>query len=167
VERKILSPGLILKYLNAEIKNSLKQNSDQSTQRDGMDIVLIHLDPTMRKLTYSGANRPLYVVRNKEVTEYKATKHAIGGFTKYDQVFEEKTIDLEGGDFICLSTDGYADQFGGPNGKKLMTRKLKDFLTEVYLLSAHEQKAKLEQAFNNWKGQQAQVDDVCLIGFKV
>lgn len=167
VERKIQNPGLILKYLNAEIKNSLKQNNDQSTQRDGMDIVLIHLDHTMRKLTYAGANRPLYVIRNNEVKEYKATKHAIGGFTKYDQNFEETKIELEGGDFICLSTDGYADQFGGPHGKKLMTKKLKEFLAEVGFLSAYEQKTKLEEAFNNWKGMQAQVDDVCLIGLKV
>ncbi len=167
VERKILSPGLILKYLNAEIKNSLKQNTDESKQRDGMDIVLIHLDPTMRKLTFAGANRPLYIIRNREVTEYKATKHAIGGFTKYDQNFEETKIELEGGDFICLSTDGYADQFGGPNGKKLMTKKLKELLSEVSFFGANEQKTKLEEAFNNWKGDHAQIDDVCIIGLKV
>lgn len=167
VERKIWSPGLILKYLNAEIKNSLKQNTDQSTQRDGMDIVLIHVDADKKKLTYAGANRPLYLIRNKTVQEYKATKHAIGGFTKYDQSFDETKIDLEKDDFICLSTDGYADQFGGPNGKKLMTKKLKEFLRDVSMLSSQEQKTKLEQAFNNWKGYQAQIDDVCLVGIKV
>jgi serine phosphatase RsbU (regulator of sigma subunit) len=166
VERKMRSPALILKYLNAEIKNSLKQNTDQSVQRDGMDIALIYFDISSQKLIYAGANRPLYIIRNKEVIEYKATKHAIGGFTKYDQTFEEIKIDLQKGDLICLSTDGYADQFGR-DGKKFMTKKLKTLLAQISHLSAADQKAQLESVFNNWKGLQEQVDDVCLIGLKV
>lgn len=167
VERKMHSPGLILKYLNAEIKNSLKQNSDQSTQRDGMDVAMIHLDLTSRKLTYAGANRPLYIVRNGEVIEHKATKHAIGGFTKYDQTFDEVKIELKKDDLICLSTDGFADQFGGPEAKKFMTKNLKALLVKIAHLSAAEQMAELETVFNNWKGRHGQIDDVCVIGIKV
>jgi serine phosphatase RsbU (regulator of sigma subunit) len=166
VERKMRSPGLILKYLNAEIKNSLKQNSDQSKQRDGMDIAIIYLDLAGQKLIFSGANRPLYLVREQQLMEYKATKHAIGGFTKYDQSFEEIKIDLQRNDLICLSTDGFADQFG-KDGKKFMTKRLKDLLAQISHLSAAEQLAELESVFNNWKGRQEQVDDVCLIGIKV
>lgn len=167
VERKMRSPGLILKYLNAEIKNSLKQNSDQSIQRDGMDIAIIHLDLASNKLTYAGANRPLYIVRNREVIEYKATKHAIGGFTKYDQAFEEVKIDLQRDDLICLSTDGYADQFGGSEAKKFMTKNLKALLVKIAHLSAAEQKTELETVFNNWKGRHMQIDDVLIIGLRL
>ncbi|MBK7818650.1 MAG: serine/threonine-protein phosphatase [Sphingobacteriaceae bacterium] len=167
VERKMRSPGLILKYLNAEIKNSLKQNSDQSIQRDGMDIAIIHLDLASNKLTYAGDNRPLYIVRNREVIEYKATKHAIGGFTKYDQAFEEVKIDLQRDDLICLSTDGYADQFGGPEAKKFMTKNLKALLVKIAHLSAAEQMVELETVFNNWKGRHMQVDDVLIIGLRL
>ncbi len=167
VERKIQSPGLILKYLNAEIKNSLKQNSDQSIQRDGMDVAIIRLDLTSNKLIYAGANRPLYIVRSNEVIEHKATKHAIGGFTKYDQTFDEVKIDLQKDDLICLSTDGYADQFGGLEAKKFMTKNLKALLVRIAHLSAAEQKTELETVFNNWKGRHMQIDDVCIIGIKV
>jgi serine phosphatase RsbU (regulator of sigma subunit) len=166
VERKMRSPALILKYLNAEIKNSLKQNSSQSTQRDGMDIAIIYLDLAEQKLVFSGANRPLYIVRGYELIEHKATKHAIGGFTKYDQSFEETKIDLQKNDLICLSTDGYADQFG-KDGKKFMTKRLKELLARISHLSAAEQMAELESVFNNWKGLQEQIDDVCVIGLKV
>lgn len=167
VERKIQSPGLILKYLNAEIKNSLKQNSDQSTQRDGMDVAMIYVDLVSKKLTYAGANRPLYIVRDNEVIEYKATKHAIGGFTKYDQTFDEVKIDLQKNDLICLSTDGYADQFGGPEAKKFMTKNLKALLVKTAHLGAAEQMAELETVFNNWKGNHMQIDDVLIMGLRL
>ncbi|MDZ4665139.1 MAG: SpoIIE family protein phosphatase [Bacteroidota bacterium] len=167
VERKMQSPGLILKYLNAEIKNSLKQNSDQSIQRDGMDVSIIHLDLVSKILTYAGANRPLYLVRDSEVVEYKATKHAIGGFTKYDQTFDEVKIDLKKDDLICLTTDGYADQFGGPEAKKFMTKNLKAVLAKTHHLSAKDQLEQLETVFNNWKGRHEQIDDVCLVGIRV
>lgn len=166
VERKMRSPGLILKYLNAEIKNSLKQNTDQNKQRDGMDIALIYIDIVKQKLIYSGANRPLYMVRNGELVEHKATKHAIGGYTKYDQTFEELKIDLQKNDHIYLTTDGYADQFG-KEGKKFMTKRLKELLAKNSQLNALEQMEELELVFNNWKGNQEQVDDVCVIGIKL
>jgi len=166
-ERKIKSPSTILKYLNNEIKNSLKQNSDQTIRHDGMDIGLAHFDPINLKLKYSAANRPLYIVRDKEVMEYRATKYAIGGFTNYDQVFEEIEIDLKKGDFICMTTDGYADQFGGSNGKKFMTKNFKKLIVTISSLKSLEQLSELEKVFSQWKGNYNQVDDVCVIGINV
>jgi len=164
---KLHPPAMILKNLNNEIKNALKQNSEQSKQRDGMDIGLIHLDLENNKLLFSGANRPLYIIRNKELMELKATKSAIGGFTKYNQEFEESEFQLKKGDMVVMTTDGYADQFGGESGKKLMTKKLKNFLMEVSHLSSEEQFSQIESGFNNWKGKYDQVDDVCIIGITV
>lgn len=160
-------PAAILKNLNNGIKNSLKQNSEQSKQRDGMDIGLIHLNLETKKLLFASANRPLYIIRNKQLIELKPSKSAIGGFTDYNLEFEEKEIDLETGDMIVMTTDGYADQFGGENGKKLMTKKMKEYLVEVSSKNSQEQYQYIKQAFNNWKGTYDQVDDVCVVSFSV
>lgn len=164
---KLNHPSTILKNLNNEIKNALKQNSEQSKQRDGMDIALIFLDLETKKLLFSSANRPLYIIRNKELLELKPTKCAIGGFTNYNQEFEEMEMELISGDFVVMTTDGYADQFGGENGKKLMTKKLKELLVKVSSHNSHEQYKLIKEAFNNWKGTYNQVDDVCIVSFVV
>lgn len=164
---KLHPPAIILKNLNNEVKNALKQNTEQNKQRDGMDLALINLDLEKNKLQYSGANRPLYLIKNNELTELKPTKYAIGGFTKYNQEFEEIEIQLEKGDMIVMTTDGYADQFGGESGKKLMTKKLKALLLEIASLNCNEQYEKIRKAFNEWKGEFDQVDDVCIIGITI
>jgi serine phosphatase RsbU (regulator of sigma subunit) len=164
---KLHRPSTILKNLNNEIKNSLKQNSDQNKQRDGMDIALIRLDLNESKMVYSAANRSLYILRNKEVLELKPTKSAIGGYTQFDQIFEEQEFTLHKGDLIIMTTDGFADQFGGAEGKKYMTKKFKDLLISVNGLSSKDQHAAIQSAFNTWKGNYDQVDDVCVVGINV
>lgn len=164
---KLHPPAIILKNLNNEVKNALKQNTEQNKQRDGMDIALINLNLETNTLIYSGANRPLYLIKGNELTEIKPTKFAIGGFTNYNQEFEQNEIQLDRGDMVVMTTDGYADQFGGDNGKKLMTKRLKEILLESKQLSCEEQYQKIESTFNNWKGEFDQVDDVCVIGIKL
>ncbi len=167
VEKKLSSPGEMLSELNNQIKNSLKQNSQKSKQQDGMDIALIKLNLIESKLWYSGANRSLFIVREKEVIEQKATKYAIGGYTSLNHKFEEHEISLQPGDFICLATDGYADQFGGVDGKKFMTKNFKKLLVNISDLKAYEQQKYLNETFEAWRGPHAQVDDVCVIGIKI
>ncbi|MBL7918391.1 MAG: SpoIIE family protein phosphatase, partial [Bacteroidia bacterium] len=166
-EKHISNPGEMLTHLNNQIKDSLKQNSQKAKQRDGMDLSLIKINLKENKLKFAGANRPLYLVRNKEVIEYKATKHAIGGFTDYNKLFEEVEIDLLSGDFICLATDGYADQFGGIDGKKFMTKNFKKLLVNISDLKAYEQQKYLNETFEAWRGPHEQVDDVCVVGIKI
>jgi serine phosphatase RsbU (regulator of sigma subunit) len=164
---KLHRPNTILKNLNNEIKNSLKQYSDQNKQRDGMDIALIRIDLIENKLVFSAANRSLYILRHKELIELKPTKCAIGGYTPFDQVFEEHEFTLHKGDLIVMTTDGFADQFGGDDGKKYMTKKFKDLLISVNGLSSKDQHAAIQSAFNSWKGNYDQVDDVCVVGINV
>lgn len=164
---KLHRPSNILKNLNNEIKNSLKQNSDHNKQRDGMDIALIRLDLKENKLVFSAANRSLYILRNKEIIELKPTKFAIGGYTQFDQVFDEHELTLHKGDLIVMTTDGFADQFGGDSGKKYMTRKFKDLLISINGLSSIDQQLAIQSAFNEWKGNYDQVDDVCVVGINV
>lgn len=162
------NPSTLLNLVNKGIKSSLKQSDHEESTRDGMDIALVSMDLTSNKATYSGANRPIWIIRNgsKEIEEIKATKKAIGGFTPLDQHFDLHDIQLNSGDTFYLFTDGYADQFGY-TGKKLMTKKFKDLLLEIQHLSMPEQEKHLDTFIENWKQGVEQIDDILVIGVRV
>lgn len=159
-------PGMILHRLNKAVKQTLKQNSGDST-RDGMDIVIVHVEG--ERVTYAGANRPLwYVSGDRSVLhELKATKHAIGGLTENTQEFAEQLLELKQGDMIYLSSDGFADQFGGEKGKKLTTKKMKDELLRISGDDIARQESHLEQVLESWRGNLEQLDDICVIGIRI
>jgi serine phosphatase RsbU (regulator of sigma subunit) len=166
-------PSDILSALNIGIRKTLKQSNLEIGIKDGMDIafLLIEMKSKNEKLniSYSGANRPLWILKNnqKEILEIKATKTAIGGYTLDNQVFVQHELCLEKGDAIYLFSDGYADQFGGDSGKKMMTKRFKELLIENSHLSMKEQGIQLENYFNKWKGNtNEQVDDVLIIGIR-
>lgn len=164
---KFEDPGSILSELNRGVKRSL--NQDEHGGKDGMDAALlkIRFNAESATLKYAGANRPLWIVREDELKETKATKHAIGGITSDQLVFDEHTIDLKKGDMIYISTDGFADQFGNTNNKKLTTRRFKELLISLSKEKAISQKDKLESFFNEWKGNNEQLDDLLVIGIRV
>ena len=164
--KKITSPSAILSSLNRSIFKVLKQNTSES--RDGMDMALCMIDPKNNKLTYSGANRELLLIRNGELIEYKPTKNAIGGFTDSNTIFKETVIDIQPNDLFYMTTDGYADQFGGEKGKKLMTKNFKDFLLQIHTLPMQVQQDELDKKIQSWMGNaHAQVDDILVIGIKL
>jgi len=166
-EKKITSPSAILSYLNIEIKRVLKQHSDESKQKDGMDIAILKFNTISNTAEFSGANRPLYLVRNNELIEYKADKVAIAGFTEDNQAFKTTTIQLEKNDSLYLFTDGYADQFGGVEGKKFMSKNLKLLFMTICNLTSNEQYKAIDENFSSWKNVNEQVDDVLIIGIKI
>jgi serine phosphatase RsbU (regulator of sigma subunit) len=135
--------------------------------RDGMDIALCTLKGNI--LQYAGANRPLWIIRSGAtlIEEYKATKKAIGGFTEENQVFENTETTLYPGDTFYMFTDGYADQFGGENGKKLTTRKFKELLFSVKDKPMDMQLAELDGFIEKWKSNREQLDDILVIGVRV
>jgi serine phosphatase RsbU (regulator of sigma subunit) len=167
IDKRIDNLSAILSFLNIGIKKALKQTSDSALSRDGMDIAICSFDRNTLQLKYSGANRPLWLIRNNEIIEYKATKASIGGFTEEDQVFEENTLQLKKNDVLYLFSDGYADQFGGPNRKKFMSRKLKEVLLKNHGLPMNKQEECFRQIFNDWRGNIGQVDDVLLFGVRI
>jgi serine phosphatase RsbU (regulator of sigma subunit)/uncharacterized protein HemY len=166
ITEQSFSPGKILSRLNKALKQTLKQNSEDAT-RDGMDIVLVHVNGN--RVTYAGANRPLWYISpaQQELKEIKATKHAIGGLTDNDQEFEEHVLELGKGDVIYLSSDGFADQFGGDKGKKLTTKKMKEALVKISGNPMHEQENYLDRTIETWRGNIEQLDDICVIGIRV
>ncbi|MCD6066257.1 MAG: putative cyclase [Bacteroidetes bacterium] len=138
--------------------------------KDGMDISLCSYDPKTRQVQYAGANNPLWIVRKDiegiELIEIKADKQPIGKFD-YRKPFTNHVIQLQEGDCVYMFTDGYADQFGGPLGKKFKYKTLKDLLISLYDRNMQMQHRFIEEAFLEWKKGYDQVDDVCIVGFRI
>jgi serine phosphatase RsbU (regulator of sigma subunit) len=132
-----------------------------------MDIVICTLDADRKTLQYSGANNPLYLVRDHELMVYKADKQPVGRFVTQHKPFHKNTIETEPGDMIYLFTDGYQDQFGGEFGKKFMVGHFKKLLHEVHELPMPEQKEVLNATMQDWMMDTQQLDDILVIGLRV
>lgn len=166
-EKGITDPGEILHALNDEINHALKQKQAESESRDGMDISICVFDLRAMVLKYAGAMRPLYYVKNGALEEHKADKFAIGG-REYEvpKKFSTQVFNLNKGDVVYLSSDGYADQFS-PRDKKLMTKKFKEILVSIHEKNMEEQKNYLDNFIEEWKGNMHQTDDILVIGIKI
>lgn len=162
-KQNVNSPAEALNFLNSEISKNLK------TIRDGMDLALCAINFQKMELQYAGANNPIYIVRQNQFIEIKPDKQAIGADSdnEHDKTFTNHVIPLEKGDAIYLFTDGYADQFGGPHGKKLKYKKFRDILFDMKNESMAEQKQLLDLQFEEWRGDLEQVDDVLVIGVRI
>ena len=133
------------------------------------NIALCSIDLKNRVVNYAGANRPFWYIRNgqSQVEEIKGTKKSIGGFTDDNQHFDTHQVKLNEGDTFYIATDGYSDQFGGKNGKKLMTKLFKETLCNIQHKSMPDQEQHLNGFLENWKGGAEQVDDILVIGVRL
>jgi tetratricopeptide (TPR) repeat protein len=165
-ERGITEPGKVLSDLRHLVIGALKQTGAQGEQRDGMDISLLRFSAD-NKADWAGANNPLWIIRKGKFIEYKPDKRPIGFFTGKGLPFSNHRIELEKGDSLYIFTDGYADQFGGPAGKKFKYAQLKELLLSIQDKSMQEQEKILLKKFLDWKGKLEQVDDVCIIGIRI
>jgi serine phosphatase RsbU (regulator of sigma subunit) len=170
-EKKITSPSDILLELHKGVKIALNQNTQEFERRDGMDITLCAFNNNSNQIQYAGANRPLWIYRkNKgyQLDIIKATKYPIGGLElEENRTYQNHIIQVDEGDCLYLFSDGYADQFGGPKGKKFMITNLQKLLLENVENPIEIQKQNLTNAFNSWKGDAEQIDDVLVIGIKI
>jgi serine phosphatase RsbU (regulator of sigma subunit) len=159
----------ILRHLNKGIKTSLRQSEGIESTKDGMDIALCLLDIENRSIKFSGANRPMWIIRKdkNELEEIKGTKRAIGGFTHEHQEFESHNIQLYQGDTFYIFSDGYGDSFSGHDRKKLTIRKFAQILLDIQQLSMIEQEKHLDSFIENWRGGTDQVDDILVIGVRL
>lgn len=165
--RKITGSGQILNELRKEVQRALHQKGSGEIQKDGMDICLCVIDGNKNLLEYSGAYNNLYLIRNGELLEYPADRMPIGIFDTSDTLFRTNEITISQGDILYMFSDGYADQFGGPGNKKFKYSHLKELLLAIHNLPLMEQKKRLEKAFFDWKGDNSQLDDVLLMGYKI
>jgi serine phosphatase RsbU (regulator of sigma subunit) len=133
-----------------------------------MDVAICSMDLKRNILKFAGANRPLWIIRNSELTVYNPNKFPVGGLQiTHEENFLSHEIQLQPNDSVYIFSDGYADQFGGDSGKKLMTKKFKEMLVSAQHLGMKEQREYLFDYLESWKGQHEQVDDVLVIGVKV
>lgn len=161
-EKSIMLPNEVLNH----VRKRLIENISQEGAQDGMDGVLIKFENPSKKIIFSAANNAPVLIRNNQLVELSCDKMPVGKSTRVSD-FNEYSYDLIPGDMLYIYTDGYADQFGGPKGKKFKYNQLHQLLVSIANVSVAEQKNLLENKFNEWKGQLEQVDDVCIIGIKI
>ena len=160
-EKNIDKPNEVLNFVRKRLIESIGDNG-----QDGMDAILICIDKKTNIVNYAAANNEPVLVNSGEIKYLPNDKMPVGKGEKTDS-FSLHQIDFNSGDILFLYTDGYADQFGGPKGKKFKYKPLNELLLSNSGLSMSEQKEKLMLSFNDWKGNLEQVDDVCLIGIKI
>jgi serine phosphatase RsbU (regulator of sigma subunit) len=176
-EFALTQPGEILDKTREIIVKEFEKSAED--MKDGMDISLCCLDLNARieegrekrKLRWSGANNPLWIVHkdktgNVDIQEIKPDKMPIGKYASQD-AFTTHELEVVEGDTLYLFTDGYADQFGGPKGKKYMYKQLKELLLSIQDESMGRQQQLLNDSFINWRGQNEQIDDICIIGVRI
>jgi len=166
-QQGVLEADEILNRMKARIIDALHQTGKAGEAQDGMDMALCVLDIQNNKLQYAGANNPLFLIRNGELTHYKADKMPIGIYGKKNQPFERHEIEMQKGDLIYIFSDGYVDQFGGPKRRKFLTKRFKNLLLEITEKPMNEQKEILNQTIEAWKGSQGQLDDILVIGLRI
>ena len=189
VEKEYIThPGIILRRLRKEIIKALKQRGIPGEQKDGMDMSLISIDHNNKILQFAGANNPVYIVTDTELQLLEEYKNPVKQFTEENgslKLFEIKpdkmpiaiyermdnfstvTLKYKEGDKFYLFSDGYADQFGGPQGKKFKYKAFKRLILQTATLSMNEQKEALEKTFIDWKNSYPQVDDVTVMGIEI
>ncbi|MBI5541696.1 MAG: SpoIIE family protein phosphatase [Bacteroidia bacterium] len=167
-EQGVENPAQILNLLNLGISETFSKHANESAIKDGMDVSLLVIDRNNKVLEYAGAFNPLYIARENKIIEVKGNRFAVGKMEgNEDLKFDNHIVSYRENDMLYIFSDGYADQFGGPLGKKFKFRRFRHLLLTINGLPLLKQKAFLEENFESWKGQLEQVDDILVIGIKL
>lgn len=170
VQDRELETGRILSRLNQEVIERLRKEESINQAVDGMDISLCKIENKAGNivLEYAGAMNSLYIDDgNDEIKEVKADRYSIGGRTPTDYEFVKQTIELKKGNRVFIFSDGMIDQFGGPKGKKLLSKRFKKLLLKYSTTPIGQMENMLSDEFSQWKGEYKQTDDVLVIGIEV
>jgi serine phosphatase RsbU (regulator of sigma subunit) len=163
----VVSPSRILDHARKRIIDHLNNQEYDEGAKDGMDAVVISIDKNFSTLSFAGANNSLWMVRNGQVTQVKGDKMSVGKDGATGRLFTETTIALQEDDLLFMVTDGYTDQFGGHKGKKFMISRFRELMEECASLPMHIIQHKLSTAFDTWKGEHEQTDDVLVFAIRV
>jgi len=167
-KEEVLHADQILNRLREQVIRSLHQTGKEGENKDGMDISLMVLDEHSLEMEFAGAYNPCYIIRQEEVMELKADRMPIGIYSeKGEQAFSSQKFQLQKGDAIYLASDGYEDQFGGPEGKKLKAKTFKDTLIKIHDKPMTEQRDYLDNFIEQWRKGYDQVDDILVIGMRI
>jgi serine phosphatase RsbU (regulator of sigma subunit) len=166
-EKQILEPANILNYVRTRLINSLAEDGSEEGGKDGMDCSLLCFNFERMELQYACAYNSILLIRDNQLLELECDRMPVGKGPKGEISFRNYSIEIKPNDLLFALTDGYADQFGGENGKKFMSKNLRELLAKNSHLPMHEQKQILESTFVEWLGNKEQVDDITLIGVRV
>jgi serine phosphatase RsbU (regulator of sigma subunit) len=157
----------ILNELREHLIRSLGQTGQRDETKDGMEMALCVVDLDSKQLQFSGAFRPLYLIRNKELIVIKGDRMPIGIYNEEEVSFTNKEMQVRENDVFYLFTDGYVDQIGGPDRKTFKSRKFKQLLKDIHQRPLKEQKSILEKEHHAWKCDIEQIDDILVMGVKL
>ncbi len=168
LEHGLTNAGAILDSVNKYLTLSLHQTYQESAVRDGMDVSLCVINKKTKKMDFAGAFNSIYLIRNNAIQEFIPDKQPVGAFIEDNiKPFTSQSFQLLENDVVYMFTDGYADQFGGPKGKKYKYKQLQHLLLSSYTKPFDEQNQIFKSAINDWKGSLEQVDDILLLGYKI
>jgi serine phosphatase RsbU (regulator of sigma subunit) len=160
-EKNITAPNEVFNYVRMKLINNISKEG----QKDGFDGTLLCINRTTNEVSYSSAFNSPILVSNNSMVELQSDRMPVGYGEKQDH-FSLNRIEIKKGDTLYLYTDGYADQFGGPRGKKFMYKKLNEYIQAISAMPLQKQWELLGRNFEEWKGNLEQIDDVCIIGLK-
>jgi serine phosphatase RsbU (regulator of sigma subunit)/HAMP domain-containing protein len=160
-------PSQVLNSANRLSSEAMRSESGEHFMKDGMDIALCTIDTDTLELEFSGAHNPVYIIRNAELVVLDGDPFSIGTYTNGEREFTNHSYQLKRGDCIYLFSDGYADQFGGPAGKKFMRRRMRELIVRMSVLPMSDQSILIETNLDQWRGDNEQVDDILLIGIRI
>ena len=165
-QKEVTKASQILDLLRENVKQSLNQTGKKGEQKDGMDMAVCVINTKTNQLQFSGAHNPLILVRNNEVVEFKGDRMPVGIHRK-EKNFSNHEYTLQKNDKLYVFSDGFADQLSEQDKSKYKSKRLKQFLLKTSNLPMAEQKVKLENEYNVWKGNFKQIDDVVIVGVKI
>lgn len=161
------TPSDILNELHKDVVKTLRQDDPENKAADGMDVAICRIDQKKKQVLYSGAHRPLYILKEGEVDQKKGDKFPIGGMQyKGENQFTDSEINFDGGETIYFFSDGLPDQFGGPEKLKFGPKRIRDIILKNGSKPMDKQEAAFSKAFDEWKGEAKQIDDVLLLGVR-
>lgn len=157
----------ILNKLREKIMEALHQTGDLKESKDGMDMSLCIIDQDKTSMQFSGANNPLYIIRDNVLIEFKANKMPVGINAVTEEPFSNNHIEIRKNDRFYMFSDGFPDQFGGPKNKKFKYRPFKQLLMDIHQIKMRDQHTILQDSINNWMGmgEHEQTDDIMVMGF--
>ena len=162
------TPSQLLGFLNREITSSLNQNLESGKSDDGMDIIVLEVNLNNNHIKFASAMRPVILFMDNEIYTLRGNRNGVGGeiIEEEKKVFNDQEYDLKKGDIIYMFSDGYPDQFGGPRGKKFKMGPLRKLLEDIHELPMDEQYEIVKKTFEEWKGDNMQIDDVLFMGLR-
>jgi len=164
VENKTYDLSQILFEMDRLVKTTLKQNRINQSIQDGMDMAIIKINKQNKQLQFAGAKHKSVLFKKDQICELKGNRFGIGG--NAEKKFDQITVEYEEDDTLYLYTDGYVDQFGGPDNKKFSTKQFHELLQIIHYKPIIEQYEKIKSTINNWKHGFEQTDDITVIGIK-